>query len=58
MTRRPRPCYDLDEFRRDWWDTSTPLRIFAAKYGVSIASISRAARRRGFPSRYEIGGTT
>lgn len=49
-----RPAYDTEEFRRLWWQTSVPLRTIAEHYGVSIPSVWRAARRRGFPHRATI----
>ncbi len=43
--------YETDQFKA-YWFSEKPLSEIAGEIGVSIASVSRAAARRGFPNKY------
>jgi hypothetical protein len=48
--RQRRPEYDSDRFREQWMSGVT-LADMAAEYGVTVAAIWQAARRRGLPQK-------
>lgn len=56
MPAHRRPDYDTDAFRQAWFSRE-PLRSIAARYGVTVQAIHRAAARRGFPCRFTIRNT-
>lgn len=51
MSRRPRPEYDSEEFRREW-HSDMRLSEMAEKYDAPASSISKAARLRGFVTKF------
>lgn len=53
MPAHPRREYETDAFREAWW-SKEPIHAIAERLGVSAPAIVRAAKRRGWPGRYEI----
>lgn len=49
--RKPHPAYD-DGTLKALWFSPVPLRTISGLLGVSMAAISRAAKKRGWPVRY------
>lgn len=53
MPAHRRPDYDTDAFRQAWFSRE-PLRSIAARYGVTVVAIHKAAARRRFPGRFSV----
>lgn len=49
-----REAYDTPKVKEMWHDPNVSVREIADGLGVSVAAVSRAAKRRGWPTRYHV----